>query len=179
MLHLNLPKRLRLLPFLALGLAAATAAPAEAARQEVRMAGAGFAVSMPPGDLKTVDRPPEDDTDEGTHLTYMTAGETTYFAAYIQFKPGTLGPLYAYFLLEGTHLTAEEPGDKLRSERRFEFGGHEAREAVVDTGNGETQTIRAYVVGDRLLATMALGPKRDDASEATRRFQGSFRLLPQ
>jgi hypothetical protein len=114
MLHLNLPKRLRLLPFLALGLAVATAAPAEAAWQEVRIAGAGFAVSMPPGELKTVDRPPEDDTDEGTHLTYMTAGETTYFAACIQFKPGTLGPLNAYFLLEGTHFTAEEPGDKLR-----------------------------------------------------------------
>ena len=174
MLHLNLPERLRLLLFLALGLAAPTAA----AWRELRIAGAGFAVSMPPGELKTVDRPPEDDTDEGTHLTYMTAGETAFFAAYIQFKPGTLGPLNAYFLLEGTHLTAEDPGDKLRSERRFEFDGHAAREAVVDTGNGETQTIGAYVVGDRLLATMALGPKGEDAGEATAS-RGPFRLLAQ
>jgi hypothetical protein len=179
MLHLNVPKRLRLLLLLGLGLAVPAPAPADEAWQEVRMAGAGFAVSMPPGELKTFDRPPEDDSDEGTHLTYMTAGETTYFCAYIQFKPGTLGPLNAYFLLEGTHFTAEEPGDKLRSERRFEFDGHEAREAIVDTGDGDTNTLRAYVVGVRLLATMVLGPKGSDASAATKRFQESFHLLPQ
>jgi hypothetical protein len=176
MLHPNVSKRLRLLLFFVLGLAVPAAAPAEEAWQEVRSAGAGFVVSMPPGELEIFDRPPEDDTDEGTHLTYMTAGETTYFAMCIQFKPGTLGPLNAYFLLEGTHFTAEEPGDKLRSERRFEFDGHEAREAIVDTGDGDTNTLRAYVVGDRLLATMVLGPKGSDASAATKRFQESFHL---
>jgi hypothetical protein len=180
MLPPHVPKRLRLLPVLAFALAVAVpvAASAEEAWQEVRIAGAGFAVSMPPGDLKTMDRPPEDD-DDGTHLAYVKAGETLYFTAYIQFKPGMVGPLNAFFLLEGVHLTAEEPGDKLRSERHFEFDGHEAREAIVDTGGGDTNTLRAYVVGDRLLATMVLGPKGSDASAATRRFQESFRLLPQ
>jgi hypothetical protein len=175
----NVPTRLQLLLILVLGLAQPAAALAGDAWQEVRIAGAGFVVSMPPGDLKTFDRPPEDDTDEGTLLAYVTAGETMYFAACIQFKPGTIGPLNAFFLLEGVHLTAEEPGDKLRSERRFEFDGHEAREAIVDTGGGDTNSLRAYVVGDRLLATMVLGPKGSDASAATKRFQESFHLLPQ
>ena len=170
-------KRLRPFLVLVLGLVVPAAALAEDAWQEVRIDGAGFAVSMPPGDLKTLDRPPKDD-DEGTHLAYVTAGETMYFAACIQFKPGTIGPLNAFFLLEGAHLTAEDPGDKLRSERRFEFDGHEAREAIVDTGGGDTNTLRAYVVGDRLLATMVLGPKGSDAGAATKRFQESFRLLP-
>jgi hypothetical protein len=47
MLHLNVPKRLRLLLLLGLGLVVPAAAPADEAWQEVRMAGAGFAVSMP------------------------------------------------------------------------------------------------------------------------------------
>jgi hypothetical protein len=176
---LNAPEYLLLVLGLLIGLAAApAAAPAEDAWQDVRIAGAGFAVSMPPGELKTIDRPPTDDTEEGTHLAYVSAGETLYFAACIQFKPGSVGPLNEFFLLEGTHLTAEEPGDKLRSERHFEVDGHKAREAIVDTGGGDTNTLRAYVVGDRLLATMVLGPKGSDASAATKRFHESFHLLP-
>ena len=179
MRQLNVPKRLRLLLVLVLGLAVPAVVLAEEAWQDVRIAGGGFAVSMPPGKLDTRDDPPADDKEEGTHFTYVRAGEALYLAAYIQFKPGTIGPLNAFFLLEGTHFTAEEPGDELRSERRFEFAGHDAREAVVDTGKGGTQSFRAYVVGDRLLATVVLGPKGSDASAATKRFQESFHLLPQ
>jgi hypothetical protein len=145
---------------------------------EFRSQHGGFTVLMPPGEVHD-SRKPAGDLDATNERHATVVGDSVFLVSLTLFKPDTVDPVAGFFLLSADNLVELGDGDTVRVERRFELQGHSAVEVVVDRKGAHTLSLRAYVLGgDRVVQTLVLGPKGSDASDDTKRFLDSFRLLP-
>ena len=143
---------------------------------EYRSEHGGFTVLMPPGQVHASEKP-AGDLGATNERRAVRVGDSTYLVSLTTFKPDTIDPVSAFFLLSADNLVDLGDGDTVRVERRFEVGEHPAVEVVVDRANGHALSLRAYAIGgDCIVQTLVVGPKGSDASEDTKRFLDSFRL---
>jgi hypothetical protein len=164
---------------LALGLACPIIVRAQNAGgdwSEYRSEPGGFAVLMPPGEVHVVQKPPGE-LGEVTELRFIRRNDTSYLVGLTLFKPDTLDPISVFMLFKADNLIDLGSGDIVRVERPFKVDDNMAVEVVVDKEDGRTLSLRAYAVGDRIIQTTVVGPKGNDASDDTKRFEDSFRLL--
>jgi len=145
---------------------------------EYRSEHGGFTVLMPPGEAHASEKP-AGDLGATNERRAVRVGDSAYLVNLTLFKPNTVDPVSAFFLLSADNLVDLGDGDAVRVERRFELEDHAAVEVIVDRADDHTLSLRAYALGgDRIVQTLVLGPKGVDASDDTKRFLESFRLLP-
>ena len=170
----------RLVPAIVLLLCLASAVRADDAPDgwtEYQSDRGGFTVLMPPGEARTIERP-AGEMGEITERRFVLSGGSGYLVNLTLFKPDTIDPVSAFFLLTADNLVDLDDGDTVRVERRFELDSNAAVEIVIDKADGRTKSLRAYAVGDHAIIQMVvLGPKGSDASADTRLFLDSFRLV--
>lgn len=163
----------------ALLFALALSAPALAAEpwREFKPPDGGFAVKMP-GQPK-LEQQRVEGTNTATNIYGIQQGSRNFVVSYHEYPADIIKRTSADKLLTGVERnTAEAVKGTVRADRNMVIGGHQAREAVIDSG---TQTMKArYVLaGNRLYQVIFTGEKGSENGRDVATFLNSFRLTPQ
>ena len=134
----------------------------------------GFAVMMP--GQPTLEQQPIEGASTPNNIYGVRQGDHNYAVSYHEYAADVIKRTTADRLLAGVEQSAAAAiKGTVRADRNMVLGGHQAREAVIDSG-AQTMKARYLLAGNRLYQVVFVGEKGSETGTDATTFLNSFRL---
>lgn len=141
---------------------------------EFKSSEGGFAVMMP--GQPTMEQQRIEGANTPNNIYGVQQGNRNFAVSYHEYSADVIKRTTADRLLAGVEQSAAEAiKGTVRADRNMVLGGHQAREAVIDSG-AQTMKARYLLAGNRLYQVVFVGEKGAENGTDAATFLDSFRL---